>query len=222
VQAIRHALADSGRAFDDVRVSLEEWPPLKSDASFSGPFGCLPVLVWGDALIAETIPISSFIARELGHYEGLEHVAVAKLEAVISSCYIDVLTRFGEVLWADALYPGISRDVTVLRPMSRVLEKMRRLSLLLPPSGWLGGDRPTVADFFLAEGLEVARYVLGPARDDRLLAMFPRLFAHADGIKRRPAVKAEWARRPARFTASSAEPSAVEMIGTLDLASVGL
>src|SRR5262245_42267499 len=105
-QALRHLLGDSGLPFEDVRVPIPDWPPLKGDPNFAGWFGSLPTLTWGDDTVAEALPIATYLSKRLGHYAGLGDAAIAKLEAVCSCCYMDVVSRSGEVLWADVIYPG--------------------------------------------------------------------------------------------------------------------
>jgi hypothetical protein len=105
-QPLRHALIDAGVAFEDVRVPMAEWSQHKADPTFAGPFGGLPTLGFGGATVAETLPIASFLGRRLGHYDGLEDAAIARIEAISSNCYIEIMLRCGELLWADYIYPG--------------------------------------------------------------------------------------------------------------------
>jgi len=59
-------------------MSLAEWPSHKGDATFAGPYGGLPTLTWDGLLVAETLPIASFVARRLGHHRNLGDDAIAR------------------------------------------------------------------------------------------------------------------------------------------------
>ena len=220
-QSLRHALTDAGIAFEDVRVSTG-WIKHKDDRDFAGPFGSLPTLSWDGAVIAETLPIASFLARRLGHYDAVDDARVAMLEGVSSCAYLEIGSRMGELLWANVLYPGVDLAAALPRLCSRVLDKLSRLEALLPSDGWLGVERPTVADFFVAEAAEVTSYVLGPDRLASLRARLPRLFVHAERVRMRPAIARAWDRRPPNFTANPNERAAIERLRSLDLSAVGL
>jgi glutathione S-transferase len=219
-QSLRHALADAEIPFEDIRVQTADWASHKNDPDFAGSFGSLPTLSWDGAVIAETLPIASFLARRLGHYSGIDDARVAVLEGVSSCCYLEVGQRVGELLWADVLYPGADRTKALPRLLVRMLDKLSRVEALLPRDRWLGGEKPTVADFFAAEAAEVMQYILGPDRLAPLRSRLPLLFAHAERIRMRPAILRAWGRRPPNFTASPTEQSAVERLRSLDLSAV--
>jgi hypothetical protein len=173
--------------------------------------------------VAETLPIASFVARRLGHYEGIDDAATAQLEAISSFCYVDVTTRLGDLLWADVIYPGANLAVSAPRILGRMLDKLRRLDRLMPePGGWLGGHGPVVADFFAAEALELMRYLFGGDREPALQERLPRLFAHADAVRARPSLEEEWERRPPNLTANPNENAAIARLRALDSSSLGL
>src|SRR5687768_17094986 len=88
-QPLRHALIDAGVAFDDVHVSMSDWSQHKADPAFAGPFGGLPTLSSGGAVVAAALPIASCLGRRLGQYDGLEDAAIARLEAISSNCYLE-------------------------------------------------------------------------------------------------------------------------------------
>ena len=221
-QALRHALADAGVAFEDRQVTIAEWPAYKGDSAFAGPFGSLPTLAWGPVTVAETLPIATFLARRVGQCDGIDEALIAPREGICSCCYLDVTLRIGDLLWSDVLYPGSDLAKSSQRPLGRVLDKLSRVAQCLPVTGWFGGDRPVVADFFVAEAVETVRYVLGPARDGPLRARLPRLFDHAERVAARPAIVREREHRPPNLTVSPNERNAVERIYALDLSTLGL
>ena len=216
-QPLRHALADAAVSFDDLRIPLSQWPQHKEDPDFAGPYGGLPTLSWGTVTVAETLPIASFLARRLGHHEGLDDAAIGRLEGICSNCYIEVTLRIGEIVWADLRYPGGDLARAFRRHLARMLDKLGRLDTLIPEGGWLGGERPGMADFFAAEALEAQRYVLGPASEDVLHARLPRLTTLAQRVRARPAIASAWSNRPEQFTGRPDEAAVVERLRALDL-----
>jgi glutathione S-transferase len=221
-QPLRHALADAAVSFDDLRIPLSQWPQHKEDTGFAGPYGGLPTLSWGPVTVAETLPIASFLARRLGHYEGLDDAAIGRLEGICSNCYIEVMLRIGEIIWADLLYPGMDFASAIPRHLARMLDKLGRLDARTPEVGWLGGERPGMADFFAAEAVEAQRYVLGPAREEALHTRLPRLTALAQRVQDRPAIASAWKDRPQQFTGRPDEMEIVERLRALDVALAAL
>jgi glutathione S-transferase len=211
-QALRHVLADAGVAFTDLRVTQEEWSEAREDPFSGGPFAGLPTLSVGKTTVGETLAIAAFLGRHLGHYEGLDPAAVARLEAVTSCCYLEVLLRMNEVLWAEHLYPGTDLPNAFARHLARMLDKLGRLDRITPAEGWFTPHRPGCADFFAAEAVEALRHVLGPARDPALANRLPRLVALADRVRRRPAIRKAWESRPEVF---STKPDEAELLERL-------
>jgi glutathione S-transferase len=222
-QALRLALTDAGVDFHDLRMPFADWPTRRLDPAIAGPYRALPTLTWGDVTVAETLPIASFVARRLGQYDGLDDAAIARREAIISSCYIDVLVRLADLMRADQTYPGGDMAHGFRTILSRtVLPKLELLDAHLPETAWVGGDRPVVADFFVSETLELVRYLLGPARDAALARRVPRIAALAGRVAERPSLARAHADRPARFAARADEETLVEGLRAVDLSSVGL
>lgn len=216
-QPLRHALADAAVSFDDLRIPLSEWPQHKEDPDFAGPYGGLPTLSWGPVTVAETLPIAFFLARRLGHYEGLDDAAIARLEGICSNCYVEVTLRVGELVYADLLYPGVDLASGFPFHLGRMLDKLGRLDARVPEAGWFGGERPGMADFYAAEAVEAQRYLLGPAREAALRTRLPRLTALAQRVQARPAIASAWKDRPQQFTGRPDEMAIVERLRALDL-----
>ena len=208
-QALRHALADSGTHFEDLRLPLADWPALRTDPAFSGRHRALPTLSWGEEFVAETLPIASFLANRLGHYRGLSDAAVAACEAIVSSAYIDVMLRLVEVIRADLLHPGAEPARSLAVALPRVLQKFETLDAGWAGGAFIGGDRPTMPDFFVAEAIEALRYVLGPSHEAWLEDTLPHSHVLAEGLLVRPGLAGCWQSRPARFTARLDEDQVV-------------
>jgi glutathione S-transferase len=224
-QALRNVLSDAGISFEDLRVTRATWPPHREDPGFGGLFAALPTLTWDGDTVSETLSIASYLARRLGHYDGLEPVEIARHEAVVSCSYLDVVRSVADVLWAPILYPGADVAATTPRMLGGSIGKLGRLSALLPDGSdapWLGGSRPVVADFFLGEAVEAMRYLLGPSHEGSLQRRIPRAFAHADRLRALPSLATAWKARPPRLTASPDELASIDRVRAYDLTSIGL
>ena len=206
-QPLRHALADAKLDFHDLQIALPEWPEHKEDPGFAGPFAGLPTLSWGEDTICETLPIASFLARRLEHYQGLSEVEISHLEAVCSNCYTEVMLRLGELIWADLIYPGSNLAVALPMLLGRMQDKMRRLEATTPEAGWFGRSAPSMADFFAAESVECLTYLLGGP--ESLSQRLPRLVSLSRRMRERPTLSAAFLARPAHFTARPDEEAAI-------------
>lgn len=212
-QPLRHALFDSQKEFHDLQITLPEWSAHKEDPGFAGIFSGLPTLSWGEDTICETLAISSFLARRLGHYQGLSDAGVSHLEAVCSNCYTEVLLRLGELIWADLIYQGQGQgqgaNVAAALPMllGRMLDKMSRLEATASDAGWFGRSAPSMADFFAAEAVEALLYLQG--EPEALRQRLPRLVALSRRIRERPSLAAAFAARPAQFTVRPDEAAVI-------------
>lgn len=220
-QALRAALVDAGVAFEDRHVALAEWAALGTDPAFGGPYQGLPTLTWNEITLGEALPIASFLSRQLGEYEGCADAEIARREGISSNCYIEVLLRVGELIWAGAVYPGADprRALAVYAP--RVLHKLAAVEAQLT-GAWLCGPRPGLADFFAGESLAALRKLLGPERDARLRSQLPRLFEHSGALARRPNLERSPPPRPANFTSHPDEPAILALLTSADLEAVGL
>lgn len=214
-QALRHALLDTGLRFDDVQLDLMAWHGGTLERGLGGRYHGLPVLVWNDAVISETLPIASFLARELGEYDGLSSVEIARREAISSNCYLELIIRLGELIWCDAMYPGADRHAGLKVIGPRMLQKLGGVEAQLE-SPWLCGEAPGIADHFAAEALELLRRVLGPAREPALRARFTRLFAHRERLMARPRLRSADAQRPIVFTGRPDEPEVLASLASAD------
>jgi glutathione S-transferase len=220
-QALRHALTDAERPFEDLRLPVPEWRQRRSDPTFAGPLRALPTLTWDDAFVAETLPIASFLAKRLGHYDGLDDAAIAFREAVASCAYMDIMLRLVEVIRADTHHPGADLQRSLMVALPRVLQKFEHLDACLPKSDYVGGQAPVMTDFFVAETFEALSYVLGPEREAPLQNRLPRSAALATSIRERPALIRVWPRRPTRFTGRPDEDLAIAHLRATNLSTLG-
>lgn len=211
-QPLRHALYDAQLDFNDLQIALPEWSAHKEDPGFAGLFSGLPTLSWDEDTLYETLSISSYLARRLGHYQGLSDAEIAHLEAVCSNCYTEAMMRLGELIWADLIYPGSDLAVALPILLGRMQDKMRRLETATPESGWFGRSAPGMADFFAAEAVECLNYLLG--EPEALGQKLPRLASLSRRIRERPTLSAAFSARPAQFTARPDEAAVIARLRT--------
>lgn len=224
-QPLRDVLQDAASLdpqlrFQDIQLPLAEWRDFKQQPSFAGEFQSLPTLTWGDVTLAETLPIAGFLSRQLGFYDGLSPVEIARVEAIISCCYVDVTIMVGIAIWAEMMCPGTQVEASAERIVPRLLAKLARLEAQLPESGWLGAARPNVADFFVFEAYESVALLLGPERGEALRLRLPRMAAFVEHTWARPALAASSARRPVRFSGAGDEPAMLERIWQAPLSGI--
>jgi glutathione S-transferase len=210
-QPIRHALHDAKVAFEDIQLSLAEWPEHRENPAFAGAYLGLPTLTWDDDTVTETLPIASFVAKRLGEYRELTDAEIAYREAVCSNCYIELCLRLGELIWSSAIHPNTANVVAVFAP--RMLSKLEGVDRQLEQRRWLCGAEPGVADWFAAEGYDAMRDLVGPERWAALARRVPKLDAHAERLRER----VQSITRPASFTSRPDEAAALTELRALAL-----
>jgi hypothetical protein len=152
-----------------------EWPSVRDDRSVTGPFHKLPVLRYGERLVAETLVIISFLYRELGDDALLGQDQQLQHQMLISSLYGDVVTPIAVLLYSELMFAGCDFRVVATRTFDRLSGQLRAIDRALEEWSWcddMSRRPPMVADCLLYEELSVVREVFG-ARID--LAALPQL-----------------------------------------------
>ncbi len=94
-QHLRYFLRQRNIPFTDERVPLSEdfsaWQAIQPDRSRSGYFQKLPVLHWGDVLVAETSVIHHFLHKQLGDEQRLPATENLRHQMLASSCSSDIM-----------------------------------------------------------------------------------------------------------------------------------
>ncbi len=202
----------------DERVPLDPdfatWRAMRSDRSRVGPFQKLPVLVWGERVVAETRAIYTFLQEASGDAEMLGEQRL-RHDMLVSSLYDDIMVQIGLLLWSDIAFPGADRASVAKRTFERLQAHLAVLSQTLSEWEWVDEacERAvTLADCLLWEELDVAQHVfgerLGLAEQPYLLRCYRELAA-ADTCRR---VLEE---RPSPVTARPAEAEAIARLRLL-------
>jgi glutathione S-transferase len=167
-QFIRHYLACRKIEHDDERVELspgfEAWRAMRDDRAVAGPFHKLPVLHWGEHLVAETIAIAAFLHRANGDEALLTERDNVRHSMLVSSLCIDVMTPIALMIWADLTFPGADVGAHARATLARVRTHFAALDRTLGEWDWVRGaeSRPVmVADCLLWEEIDVVRHVFG-------------------------------------------------------------
>lgn len=178
-QYLRYYLRARGISFTDERVPLDpgfaEWMALKPDGSRSGPFGKLPVLHWGDTLVAETPVIHDWLQRRSGDEARLSEEEQLQHAMLASSCRSELLAPLGTLLYCDLSYQGVDLAIEARNALPRLQAHLQALDRAL--TQWHWHDRllqrgTMLADCMLWDLLHSADLVFGAALQlDRLTAL---------------------------------------------------
>ncbi|MGH8259621.1 MAG: hypothetical protein ACREUG_08015 [Steroidobacteraceae bacterium] len=167
-QFLRYFLLCRDISFADDRLPLgagfEAWQAIRPDRSITGPFQKLPVLRWGDHMIAETTVIASFLHRASGDAGLLSENENVRHEMLISSVYIDLMMSIGILLWSEVTFAGADVGTTSKRALERIQGHLAVLDRTLVEWQWLerAASRPVmVADCILWDQVNSAQYVFG-------------------------------------------------------------
>ena len=171
-QFLRYFLLCRDIPFEDDRVSLaagfEAWEAIRPDRTLTGPFQKLPVLRWGDRLIAETTVIASFLHQRSGDAGRLSESENLQHEMLISSAYVDLMMSMGILLWSELMFPGVDFGATSKRVHERIQSHLAALDRTLVEWQWLerAASRPVmVADCILWDQIDSAKHVFGAKFD---------------------------------------------------------
>lgn len=217
-QPIRFFLAEKDLLFRDIRVPLDSlsdsWKQTKNDPQFSGPYGRLPVLEWGDQQISETLVIAFHLHNKFDSFKfDTSHNLL--IRSLISSTYTDVISPMGILIWQDILTPGVEMKKYLFRTLS-VFEQLferydQQLRSLSQP--FFGGKEPCLADYFLFEAIQIFLVVFKP-RHLSLQANHASLASFNDRMTEDPGVKACLASLPSKITGRADEEARIAKIHT--------
>ena len=143
----------------------------------------------------------------------------------MSSAYLEVIARLGELVWASLIYPGGDTHrafATIVAP--RMLAKLERIDAHYADAATLSLPRakPYVADFFAREALTLVRRVLGSSREERIRTRFPHLVELDAWLASQPALANARTTRPVAFTARPDEDAVIEALRGVDLSAAGV
>lgn len=221
-QPLRYYFAARGIAYTDERVPVssggsnpwKEWTEMREDRARVGPFHKLPVLHYGDRMIAETLVIDAFLHRALGDEALLSDAENMRHSMLVSSLYSDIVMQVGTTLWAEAIYAGLDYPAFIRQVVGRVRGLLGRIDRTLAEWGWVAAARgrpPMIADCLLWEELDSLQHLFGDHVGIDDLPMLSRIYREAPG---RPAFEKVLASHPAPVTGRGSAAEA-EIIGRI-------
>jgi glutathione S-transferase len=219
VQFLRYYFRARKVSFTDDRVPLAAdfapWRAVRDDRARTGPFHKLPVLHWGDRLIAETLMIASFIHEVSGDASSLSDDDNLRHGMLTSSLYHDVMMPIGTLLWSEVISPGADLGAVAKRTLERLEQHYRALDQSLGEWRWLDkarNRRVMLVDCLLWEELNVAQQVFGARLS---LAQTPMLARFYEEFPARQTCEAVIADQPCPITARPEETAAIAKIREL-------
>jgi glutathione S-transferase len=218
-QFLRYYFRARKVSFTDDRVPLAAdfapWRAMRDDRTRTGPFHKLPVLHWGDRLIAETLMIASFVHEVSGDAGSLSDDDNLRHGMLTSSLYHDVMLPIGTLLWSEFVSPGADVGAVAKRTLERLEQHCRALDQSLGEWRWLDkarNRRVMLVDCLLWEELNSAQQVFGPRLS---LASTPMLARFYDDFPARQICEAMLAEHPCPITARPEEAAAIAKIREL-------
>jgi len=216
-QFLRYYLEYRGIPFDDDRVPLSPdfsaWVKIRDDRSVTGPFHKLPVLHWGDRLIAESAVIRSFLHEALGDAARLSDEDNARDAMLASSISSELMLPIGMLIWADLFYEGIDLPAFANKTLTNVHRHLAVLEQTVNQWSWFEAARPLMlVDCLLWEELDVAQRTFG---DHLSFAESPTLARFYDECPGRETFDNVLRDKPCQITGRPGEPEAISKIHKL-------
>jgi glutathione S-transferase len=206
-------------SFTDERVPVGDnfaaWQALRDDRTRTGPFKKLPVLHWGDRLLAEMLMIAAFVHEASGDASSLPDEENLRHGTLTSSLCLDMMNPLAILLWAEIIYPGADLAPAAKRTLERLQAHCQSIEQTFGEWRWLDrarNRRIMLVDCLLWEELDAARVVFGPHWS---LAATPTLARFYEDFPARPTCEAALAERPCPITARPNEAEAIAKIQQL-------
>jgi glutathione S-transferase len=193
-EVVRLILEETGTAYREKRVQMDEWPSLKPKL----PFGQLPTYEEGDLFILHSHAIYRHLARVHNLYgrNEREHVCCDLVEET----FVDAQTNVGGFFWHPDF--ATKRDEYERTALPDLLGKLQRLFEQNDRgNGYWVGDNLTYVDFCAWHLLDYVRPF-----SQKTLDRFEKLNAFKQRIEARPRIAAYLRsdRRPKTLTVAAA------------------
>lgn len=215
-QFLRYYFKARKVSFTDERVPVGDnfaaWQALRDDRARTGPFKKLPVLHWGDRLLAEMLMIAAFVHEASGDAGSLNDDDNLRHGMLTSSLCLDMMNPLAILLWLEINYQGADVAAVARRTLDRLKAHCQALEQSLVDWRWLDklrNRRIMLADCLLWEELDAARVVFGPHWS---LAATPTLARFYDDFPGRGICEAVLAERPCPVTARPNEAEGIAKI----------
>lgn len=189
-EAIRLILEETGTAYTERRVTVEEWPTLKATLDY----GQLPVYTEGDLVIHQSHAICRHLARRFNLY-GDDEADRIRCD-IVEETFVDAQNNIGTFFWNPEFEK--LRDEYEHVQLPALMTRLEKLFLSNPAnSGYWAGTRLSYVDFLAWHFLDYVRPF-----SQKTLDQFSALAAFKHRIESRPAIVAYLGseRRPRTLT----------------------
>lgn len=215
-QFLRYYFRARKVSFTDERVALapdfSPWRAIRDDRARTGPFKKLPVLHWGDRLLAETLMIAAFVHEASGDANGISDDDNLRHGMLTSSLMLDVNTPLAILLWAEVNFAGADLGAAAKRTLERMQQHFQSIEQSLVEWRWIErarGRRVMLADCLLWEALDAVRTVFGPHWSLDATPALAKFYAEFAG---RAACEAVLVEKPCPITARPGEAEGIAKI----------
>jgi len=192
-EAVRLILHYGGIAFEDKRLTQEEWGARKEKGEFCGPFGQMPWAEIDGEIIAQSKALLRFAAREAGTF-GETDFETAMADSLVDS-QVEILEKLGKALFSTDDDAAEQKEQVMSVTIPEYLGKLEKtLGANDGGKGYFVGKKITHADF-AAFAFNETLVKLAADKGD-LLESFPLLKAHSERIMALPQLKEYLESRP--------------------------
>ncbi len=191
-EVIRLIMEETGTDHDERRISIDEWPALKSNFTF----GQLPVYEEGEFLLNQSNAIYRYLGRKFELYgdSALEHVQCD----IVQETFVDAQNNLGSFYWNPEFEK--LRDAYEEGELPALLSRLEKLyTSNINNSGYWVGTRLSYVDFIAWHFLDYVRPF-----SQATLDKFEKLSEFKQSIEKRPRIAAylESDLRPPTLTVS--------------------
>jgi glutathione S-transferase len=151
-EAIRMCLVHSKTEFNDSRVSGQTWTDFKAPGKCNN--GQLPVLEVGGQCLNQSESIIRFVGSQTGAYNTVDPFAMWAADAVINTCSdfekSAPKSAEGKPLMYSMFGDAALSEENVASMVEHRGTMWAALQVLLGETAFFGGDKPSIADFWVA------------------------------------------------------------------------
>jgi len=185
-ETARIILAAGGLDYEDNRIELADWPPLKAGT----PFGSMPVLEVDGRVLGQSMAIYRYLARETG-FAGKNSFEAAQIDA-IADTITEIFSKFASLIpfASEEERPQKMKEfLEAAVPMLTILEKLLKQNN--GGDGYFVGSSMSWADMHL---LTIGEFILG--MNEAALDDFPKLKSLIGRVKSNKRIAAWIEKRP--------------------------